>query len=101
MYEKFYDIRLDADDIFVIVIECKNVELDILTRKDSLSDFVLMRSFVELSVENKFHKFQQIQHVSIVSSLKVFRLDRTCYVVFKYMIYSLYYVVDNSRFDEI
>lgn len=100
-YEKSYDIRLGADDIFVTVVERKDAESSTLTRKDPLSDLALVRSFVGPSVEDKLRKFQQIQHASIVSPLEVFRLDGTCYVVFEYMAYSLYYVAGSPRLDEI
>ena len=100
-HEKSYDIRLGADDIFVTVVERKDAQSGTLTRKDPFSDLALVRSFAGPSVEDKLRKFQQIQHASIVSPLEIFRLDGTYYIVFEYMVYSLYYVAGNPRLDEI
>ena len=100
-YEKSYDVRLGTDDLFVTVAERRDAQSSTATRNHSLSSLALVRSFSGSNVEEKLRKLQQIQDISIVSPLEVFRVDEACYVVFEYMVYSLHYVTGSPRLDEI
>jgi len=100
-YAKFYDIRLGADDIFATVAERRDKSESSLTREEAFKNLVLVKSFIGPNVEESLRKFEQIHDTSIVSPLEVFRLGGTCYVVFEYMAFSLYYVAGHPMIDEI
>jgi hypothetical protein len=103
-YEKSYDIRLGADNLYVTVVERKDAHLKSKTRKDPFLGLALVRSVSESDFEDKLREFQQIKHAGIVSPLDIFRSPNpggTYHVVFEYMAYSLHYVAGNPLLDEI
>jgi hypothetical protein len=103
-YEKSYDIRLGADNLYVTVADRKDTQSKSKTRNDPFLTLALVRSFAGSNFEDKIREFQQIQHVGIVSVLEIFRSQGssgTHHVVFEYMAYSLHYVAGNPLLDEI
>lgn len=103
-YEKGYDIRLGADNLYVTVAERKDGHSKLKARKDPFLGLALVKSFTGSNFEDKLHEFQQVQHGGIVSLLEIFRSRNssgTHYVVFEYMAYSLHYVAGNPLLDEI
>ncbi|PVH91362.1 hypothetical protein DM02DRAFT_545970 [Periconia macrospinosa] len=90
-YEKCWDLRLGVKD-WITVAERRGAQSNAL---------VLVKRFEGLSSEENVHKLQQVQHTNIVSALEVFRFERTSYVVFEYMAYSISYIAGNPRLDEI
>lgn len=103
-YEKCWDLRLGVKD-WITVAERRGAQSNAVAVKsrpnDPLSKLVLVKRFEGPSVEENVRKLQQVQHTNIVSALEVFRFERTSYVVFEYMAYSISYIAGNPRLDEI
>lgn len=103
-YEKGYDIRLGADNLYVTVAERKDAHSKLKARKDPFLGLTLVKSFTGSNFEDKLREFQQVQHGGIVSLLEIFRSQNssgTHYAVFEYMAYSLHYVAGNPLLDKI
>ncbi|KAH8727398.1 hypothetical protein GQ44DRAFT_788856 [Phaeosphaeriaceae sp. PMI808] len=103
-YEKSYDIRLGADNLYVTVAERKDAQSKSKIQKDPFLGLVLARSYTGSNFEDKLREFQQIQHGGIVSPLEIFKSQNsggTHHIVFEYMAYSLHYVAGNPILDEI
>ncbi|KAF2688452.1 hypothetical protein K458DRAFT_384637 [Lentithecium fluviatile CBS 122367] len=103
-YEKCWDLRLGVKD-WITVAERRGAQSNAVAVKrrsnDPLSKLVLGKRFEWPSFEENVRKLQQVQHTNIRSALEVFRFERTSYVVFEYMAYSVSYIAGNPRLDEI
>jgi hypothetical protein len=103
-YEKCWDLRLGVKD-WITVAEHRGAQSNAVAvkgrPKDPLSKLVLIRRFEGQRFEENVRKLQQVQHTNILTALEVFRFERTFYVVFEYMAYSISYVAGNPRLDEI
>lgn len=103
-YEKCWDLRLGVEN-WITVAERRGAQPNAVAVKsrpnDPLSKLVLVKRLEGPTFEENVRKLQQIQHTNIISALEVFRFERTSYVVFEYMAYSISYVAGNPRLDEI
>jgi hypothetical protein len=104
VYEKCWDLRLGVKD-WITVAERRAAQPNAVAVKsrpnDPLSKLVLVKKLEAPTFEENVRKLQQVQHTNIVTALEVFRFERTSYVVFEYMAYSISYVAGNPRLDEI
>jgi hypothetical protein len=103
-YEKCWDLRLGVKD-WITVAERRGPQSNAAAVKsrpnDPLSKLVLVKRLERPKFEENIRKLQQVQHTNILSTLEAFTSERTSYVVFEYMAYSISYVAGNPRLDEI
>ena len=103
-YEKCWDLRLGVKD-WITVAERRGAQSNAVAVKsrpnDPLSKLVLVKRFEGPRFEENVRKLQQVQHINILSALEAFTFERTSYVVFEYMAYSISYIAGNPRLDEI
>ncbi|KAF1964838.1 hypothetical protein BU23DRAFT_364707, partial [Bimuria novae-zelandiae CBS 107.79] len=103
-YEKCWDLRLGIKD-WITVAERRGAQSNAVAVKsrpnDPLTKLVLVKRFEEPKSKENVRKLQQVQHTNILSALEAFMFERTSYVVFEYMAYSISYIAGNPRLDEI